>query len=193
MARSRCSRCRTPSTGSNPSPSRRRAGEQISAGHFKPINSKRFVNDCHEYVFHLTKSGDVALDRRAAGVPYRAQIQHRPLGPHRRRGPPLPRQQLVHPLRDHQVPRQGPPAPRHLSRRARRAMHPPPRQGAGHPPARSVSRHRHLRHRRAPPAASQTSPASNWTPTISKPPASASPRKRTAGLASSRLAFDRPE
>lgn len=45
-------------------------GEQISAGHFKPINSKRFVNDCHEYVFHLTKSGNVELDRRAAGVPY---------------------------------------------------------------------------------------------------------------------------
>lgn len=44
--------------------------EQISAGHFKPINSKRFVNDCHEYVFHLTKSGNIALDRRAAGVPY---------------------------------------------------------------------------------------------------------------------------
>jgi site-specific DNA-methyltransferase (adenine-specific) len=42
----------------------------VSAGHFKPINSQRFVNDCHEYVFHLTKSGDVKLDRRAAGVPY---------------------------------------------------------------------------------------------------------------------------
>ena len=47
-----------------------RGGEQISAGHFKPINSKRFVNDCHEYVFHLTKSGAVELNRRAAGVPY---------------------------------------------------------------------------------------------------------------------------
>lgn len=47
-----------------------RAGEQVSAGHFKPINSKRYVNDCHEYVFHLTKTGDVPLDRRAAGVPY---------------------------------------------------------------------------------------------------------------------------
>lgn len=47
-----------------------RAGDRISAGHFKPINSKRYVNDCHEYVFHLTKSGDVTLDRRAAGVPY---------------------------------------------------------------------------------------------------------------------------
>ncbi len=47
-----------------------RAGESISAGHFKPINSKRYVNDCHEYVFHLTKAGTVQLDRRAAGVPY---------------------------------------------------------------------------------------------------------------------------
>ncbi len=47
-----------------------RANEQISAGHFKPINSQRFVNDCHEYVFHLTKTGKVSLDRRAAGVPY---------------------------------------------------------------------------------------------------------------------------
>lgn len=44
--------------------------EQISAGHFKPINSQRFVNDCHEYIFHLTKTGSVPLDRRAAGVPY---------------------------------------------------------------------------------------------------------------------------
>jgi site-specific DNA-methyltransferase (adenine-specific) len=47
-----------------------RANEQISVGHFKPINSKRFVNDCHEYVFHLTKTGKTELDRRAAGVPY---------------------------------------------------------------------------------------------------------------------------
>ena len=45
-------------------------GSQTSAGHFKPINSKRYVNDCHEYVFHLTKTGSVELDRRAAGVPY---------------------------------------------------------------------------------------------------------------------------
>ena len=47
-----------------------RDGETISAGHFKPINSKRYVNDCHEYVFHLTKTGSVPLDRRGAGVPY---------------------------------------------------------------------------------------------------------------------------
>ena len=39
-------------------------------GHFKPINSKRFLNDCHEYVFHFTKSGCVELNRLALGVPY---------------------------------------------------------------------------------------------------------------------------
>lgn len=41
-----------------------------SFGHFKPINSKRFLNDCHEYVFHFTKTGDVELHRLAIGVPY---------------------------------------------------------------------------------------------------------------------------
>ena len=39
-------------------------------GHFKPINSQRFLNDCHEYVFHFTKSGRVELNRLALGVPY---------------------------------------------------------------------------------------------------------------------------
>ena len=42
----------------------------VAIGHYKPINSKRYVNDCHEYIFHLTKSGDVELDRRAIGVEY---------------------------------------------------------------------------------------------------------------------------
>jgi len=44
--------------------------EHISAGHFKPIQSCRYVNDCHEYIFHLTKSGDTPLDRLGVGVPY---------------------------------------------------------------------------------------------------------------------------
>jgi site-specific DNA-methyltransferase (adenine-specific) len=43
----------------------------LVAGHYKPINSRRFLNDCHEYVFHLTKTGAVPLDRLAIGVPYR--------------------------------------------------------------------------------------------------------------------------
>jgi site-specific DNA-methyltransferase (adenine-specific) len=41
-----------------------------SYGHFKPINSKRFLNDCHEYIFHFTKTGHVEIDRLALGVPY---------------------------------------------------------------------------------------------------------------------------
>lgn len=47
-----------------------KAGDQISAGHFKPLQSRRYVNDCHEYVFHLTKLGETPLDRLALGVPY---------------------------------------------------------------------------------------------------------------------------
>ncbi len=43
----------------------------INVGHYKPINSKRFLNDAHEYIFHLTKKGDVPLDRLAIGVPYK--------------------------------------------------------------------------------------------------------------------------
>jgi site-specific DNA-methyltransferase (adenine-specific) len=42
----------------------------IGVGHFKPINSPRFLNDCHEYIFHLTKSREVKLDRLAIGVEY---------------------------------------------------------------------------------------------------------------------------
>jgi site-specific DNA-methyltransferase (adenine-specific) len=45
-------------------------GEEISRGHFKPIQSRRFLNDCHEYVFHLTPEGKTPLDRLALGVPY---------------------------------------------------------------------------------------------------------------------------
>ncbi len=45
-------------------------GREISRGHFKPINSPRFLNDCHEYVFHLTPNGKTPLDRLALGVPY---------------------------------------------------------------------------------------------------------------------------
>lgn len=44
--------------------------QDVVVGHYKPINSKRFLNDCHEYVFHLTKQGGVQLDRLAVGVPY---------------------------------------------------------------------------------------------------------------------------
>lgn len=45
-------------------------GDLKSHGHFKPINSKRFVNDCHEYIFHFRKSLRLEIDRLALGVPY---------------------------------------------------------------------------------------------------------------------------
>jgi len=41
-----------------------------SWGHYKPINSKRFVNVTNESVFHFTKSGSVEIHRKAVGVPY---------------------------------------------------------------------------------------------------------------------------
>ena len=42
----------------------------LAVGHYKPINSDRFVNDCHEFIFHFTAEGRTPLDRRAIGVPY---------------------------------------------------------------------------------------------------------------------------
>ncbi len=42
----------------------------VAVGHYKPINSERFVNDCHEFIFHFTPGGRTRLDRRAVGVPY---------------------------------------------------------------------------------------------------------------------------
>lgn len=45
-------------------------GAPVSVGHYKPINSPRFLNDCHEFVFHFTPRARTPLDRTAIGVPY---------------------------------------------------------------------------------------------------------------------------
>ena len=45
----------------------------LAVGHYKPINSDRFVNDCHEFIFHFTPRGSTSLDRLALGVPYQDQ------------------------------------------------------------------------------------------------------------------------
>jgi site-specific DNA-methyltransferase (adenine-specific) len=45
----------------------------LAVGHYKPINSVRFVNDCHEFIFHFSPEGDTTLDRTAIGVPYQDQ------------------------------------------------------------------------------------------------------------------------
>lgn len=42
-----------------------------TAGHFKPVNSPRYLNRCHEAVFHLTKTGAAPIDRLAVGVAYK--------------------------------------------------------------------------------------------------------------------------
>ena len=42
----------------------------LNVGHYNPINSDRFVNDCHEFIFHFSPAGKTRLDRRAVGVPY---------------------------------------------------------------------------------------------------------------------------
>ena len=44
--------------------------QALAVGHYKPINSPRFVNDCHEFIFHFTPTGRTPLDRLAVGVPY---------------------------------------------------------------------------------------------------------------------------
>lgn len=44
--------------------------KDIAVGHYKPINSPRFVNDCHEFIFHFSPDGRTPLDRQAIGVPY---------------------------------------------------------------------------------------------------------------------------
>lgn len=44
--------------------------QDVAVGHYKPINSDRFLNDCHEFIFHFTKTGKVRLDRLSIGVPY---------------------------------------------------------------------------------------------------------------------------
>jgi site-specific DNA-methyltransferase (adenine-specific) len=50
--------------------SRARLEEDLAVGHYKPINSERFLHDCHEFVFHFTPRGETRLRRQAIGVPY---------------------------------------------------------------------------------------------------------------------------
>ena len=44
--------------------------DDLAVGHYKPINSRRFLHDCHEFVFHFTHHGHTPLDRQAVGVRY---------------------------------------------------------------------------------------------------------------------------
>ncbi|MDQ2685297.1 MAG: site-specific DNA-methyltransferase [Thermoproteota archaeon] len=44
--------------------------ESFSIGHYKPIRSKRFLTNTHEYVYHFTKMGNSPIDKLSIGVPY---------------------------------------------------------------------------------------------------------------------------
>ena len=39
-------------------------------GHFKPINSDRFLNNLYEDIYHFTKNNKVKINRLSIGVPY---------------------------------------------------------------------------------------------------------------------------
>jgi site-specific DNA-methyltransferase (adenine-specific) len=47
--------------------------DDLAVGHYKPINSVRFLNDCQEFVFHFTPTGQTPLERTAIGVKYQDQ------------------------------------------------------------------------------------------------------------------------
>ena len=42
----------------------------VTTGHFKPINSNRFSNPTWEHLFQFTKTGSVPCDKLSIGVPY---------------------------------------------------------------------------------------------------------------------------
>ena len=42
----------------------------VNIGHYKPVNSPRYLNNCHEYIFHFSPAGTSRLDKLALGVPY---------------------------------------------------------------------------------------------------------------------------
>ena len=44
--------------------------QDLSVGHYKPINSNRFLNDCQEFVFHFSRQAQTPIDRLALGVKY---------------------------------------------------------------------------------------------------------------------------
>ncbi|MBU1203553.1 MAG: site-specific DNA-methyltransferase [Nanoarchaeota archaeon] len=44
--------------------------ENVNIGHYKPVNSKRYLNNGHEFIFHFTKKGNVEIDKLSIGVPY---------------------------------------------------------------------------------------------------------------------------
>lgn len=43
-------------------------------GHYKPVNSDRYIHNMFEHIFHLTKTGKVKIQRKEIGVPYKYKV-----------------------------------------------------------------------------------------------------------------------
>ena len=54
-------------------------------GHFKPINSDRYINVTNEDIYHFTKTDKIKINREAVGVPYKwkCNLIDRKTGKHR--------------------------------------------------------------------------------------------------------------
>ena len=81
----------------------------LAVGHYKPINSDRFLNDCQEFIFHFTPGGRTPSIVAPSAFPTRTP-RTSPAGVPAAQ-PALPRQHLVHPLRHDSEPRPGSPHP----------------------------------------------------------------------------------
>ena len=46
-------------------------GKRVTVGHHKPVNSPHIITNCHEYIFQISHHGEVPLDKRAIGIPFK--------------------------------------------------------------------------------------------------------------------------
>jgi site-specific DNA-methyltransferase (adenine-specific) len=44
--------------------------DDIAVGHYQPVNSPRFLSQCHEYIFQFSPQGKTRLDKKSIGVKY---------------------------------------------------------------------------------------------------------------------------
>ena len=106
-----------------------RLDRDLAVGHYKPINSDRFVNDCHEFIFHFSPGGRNPAGPAAVGVAYQdpSNVER---WASRRPATALPGQHLVHALRHDSKPRSRPAAPGVVPGERARALPAPARARA---------------------------------------------------------------
>jgi DNA modification methylase len=44
--------------------------DDIAVGHYQPVNSPRFLSQCHEYIFQFSPQGTTGLEKKGIGVKY---------------------------------------------------------------------------------------------------------------------------